>query len=426
MPRIPFHVRRMSTGVHDPLLSSALFLDNGTTTLIFVANDALNVTKSISASARKRIRERTGVPEERIMLTATHTHSAPTILPVDIPYDHPVPDPAYIQRFEDGIVEAAAAAFRAAQPAEIGFAKAHMEGVGTNRRSPDDPADPDAPALMVRNAETRRPIAVMVVYARHPTVLHEDSTLAGADFPGQGRRYLQRHVLGADCPVLHHNGASGNQSPRHCVRAQTFEEAERIGVLYGQAVEKALEGLAFQSRVVLDARQTMIESLPIREIPSLQKAEEALFQVKTKFDRQKADGPPRAIVRTTECDVFGAETSVRMARAVADGSLRKEIETCLPATLQAFQVGEHLYIGWPGEFFVEFALRVRATHRDAFVITCANDILMGCYIVTREAAEEAAATGGYEASNAIFLPTAGDLMVEKSLELASAILGSAS
>ena len=67
----------------------------------------------------------------------------------------------------------------------------------------------------------------------HPTVLHEDSTLVSGDFPAMTRQYLQEHVLGADCPVLYHTGPSGNQSPRHVTRANTFDEAERLGGLLG-------------------------------------------------------------------------------------------------------------------------------------------------------------------------------------------------
>jgi hypothetical protein len=37
------HVPRFSTGVHDPLLSCALYLDDGRTSLLFVANDVIYV-----------------------------------------------------------------------------------------------------------------------------------------------------------------------------------------------------------------------------------------------------------------------------------------------------------------------------------------------------------------------------------------------
>lgn len=35
------HVERMSTGVHDPLFSSALYLENGCEQVLFIANDII-------------------------------------------------------------------------------------------------------------------------------------------------------------------------------------------------------------------------------------------------------------------------------------------------------------------------------------------------------------------------------------------------
>jgi neutral ceramidase len=55
---------------------------------------------------------------------------------------------------------------------------------------------------------------------------------------------------------------------------------------------------------------------------------------------------------------------------------------------------------------------VKAQHREAFVISLANGELQG-YITTEQAAEE----GGYEASNAIFAPQSGQVLVEATLGL---------
>ena len=49
------HVRRYSTGVHDPLLSSALFLSDGKTSLLWVANDVIYVSRQTARRVRGRI-----------------------------------------------------------------------------------------------------------------------------------------------------------------------------------------------------------------------------------------------------------------------------------------------------------------------------------------------------------------------------------
>ena len=72
------HVPRMSTGVHDPLYASALCIENESTTLIAVAIDTLFITHPLARRCRAAINQSTGVPPEHILLTATHTHSAPS------------------------------------------------------------------------------------------------------------------------------------------------------------------------------------------------------------------------------------------------------------------------------------------------------------------------------------------------------------
>src|SRR5581483_6930923 len=108
-----------------------------------------------------------------------------------------------------------------ARPAEIGLTVARAEGVGTNRHDPCGPADPEVPFLVARAAGGGAPIAALLVYGMHPTVLHEDSTLVSGDFPHFTRRYLQERLLGPDCPVLYHIGAAVDQSPRHVTRGNT-------------------------------------------------------------------------------------------------------------------------------------------------------------------------------------------------------------
>ena len=71
------HIARYSTGVHDPLFSSALYLSDGAVEALFVANDVIYVSKALVAEARSRIQQRTSIPANQVMVTASHTHSGP-------------------------------------------------------------------------------------------------------------------------------------------------------------------------------------------------------------------------------------------------------------------------------------------------------------------------------------------------------------
>jgi len=410
------HVKRYSTGIHDPLFSSALCLSDGHTRVLFIANDIIFITKDMAERTRSRISASTGIPPANILVSATHTHSGPiTVRYLSNEADPavPEPDPTYLRRLEEGIVAAGQQAVENTMDAEVAVVIADGSCVGTNRRKPGDPSDPHVPVLLVRRVNAGPPIAVMLISNMHPTVLHEDSTLVSGDFPGMTRQYLQQHVLGPECVVLHHTGAAGNQSPRHVTRGNTFAEAGRLGFALGQAVEQAIANARYRSDLPLQCRRAFIESMPIRQFPSSEWATENLAKAKARLASLRESKAPRADVRTAECDWFGAEETLTLARAAASGRLDAITQLCLPAEIQFIRVGPWSFVGWPGEVFVEFALEIRKSYPNTFVITLANGELQG-YQVTADAVRE----GGYEASNALFQsPDAGQLLVQATRRL---------
>ena len=408
------HVERYSTGVYDPLLSSALYLSNGQTEVMFIANDIIFVSKAITQRARQRIAEDTGIPESNIMITATHTHSGPvTVDYISNEADPVVPkaDKKYIELFEDGIVTSAIEAYNEAQPAQLGLTIADATGIGTNRHDPSGPADMEVPVLMVKSCNGERNIGCMLICSMHPTVLHEDLTLVSSDFPGMARQYLQQHVLGGDCPVLRHTGPAGNQSSRHVTKSNTFEEAERLGALLGRAVEKVLPQIEYQSEIDFSCNHDFVD-LPRRHMPCVEDAQLKLDKAIARLEQLRKTGAPRQEVRTAECDWFGAEESVTLARAASEDRLDAVYQSCLPAEVQVIKAGRCVFVGWQGEIFVEYSLAVKAQHKNTYVISLANGELQG-YIVTQEAAAE----GGYEASNNLFSYESGHILVDKTLEM---------
>jgi len=266
--------------------------------------------------------------------------------------------------------------------------------------------------VIVRDVATGDAIGLVLICAMHPTVLHEDSTLVSGDFPGLTRAHLQREVLGAECPVVYFMGASGNQSPRHVIAANTLEEAKRLGEDLGTRVVEAMSNAAYDDQFSLSSAATELE-LPLRSFPTIEEAESKLRVAKIRFETLLTKGAPRTECRTAECDVFGAEETMTLARAARSGRVAKFAESSMPAEIQVLRIGPWRFVGWPGEVFVEFALELRTQFSDAYVITLANGELQG-YLVT----EEAVAEGGYEASNALFKsPDGGAMLVAATKEI---------
>ena len=409
------HVDRMSTGVHDPLLATAMAFADGARQAIFVVVDIIWLTKGQVAEARRGIEEATGVPAAQIMISATHTHSGPITADL-LSNSHdsvvPEPDPVYLGTLIQGIIQAAEEAYRSRQPAEIGLAVATASGIGTNRHDPQGPSQPESPVLVARSLQDQRVLGVLSVCSMHPTVLHEDSTLVSGDFFALARQYLQTRTLGAECPILCCMGAAGNQSPRHVTRANTFDEAKRLGTILGKAWETAINQAEFVTDWSLRLDRALLE-LPIRTLPPLQQAQAELRECKDELQRLRQSGAPRAEVRTAECNWFGAEETLTLSRAQESGRLHEFAQTCMPAEVQLIGIGPWTFIGWPSEVFVEFALEVRQRYPNTFIVTLANGDLQG-YLVTADAVENKT----YEASNAVFAsPDSPRQLVEKTLEL---------
>jgi neutral ceramidase len=408
----PF-VKRNSTGVHDPLLSSALYLSDGISQVIFIGNDVIFVPKESAARVRKRIYAITGVPEKNILVSATHTHSGPSTVKFTAGSHDPLlplPSQEFLQNMEDGIVKAAVDAFHNAMPAIMGLSIAGAAGIGTNRLDPAGPCDLEVPVLMVQSAANRKPIGCMLVVNMHPTVLHEDSTLYSGDFPGCARQTIQREFT-EGCPVIYHIGAAGNQSPRHVTKENTFKEAERIGNILAQAVGKAIDNIIYSNDISITTQQHFTE-LPKRAFPKIEDAKAHLQRAKEKLDWLKSVNKSRQEIRTAEVNWFGAVESVQLCQLWNDKALDKVYANCLPAEIQVFHIGSWSFVAWQGEIFIEYWLEIKKQLKNTFLITLANGELQG-YIVTPEAAR----LGIYEASNAIFDHKGGDVLVNATLGL---------
>ena len=409
----PF-VERISTGINDWLLSSALYLTDGVESVFFITNDIVLLSKAIVANVRKGISEATGVPADHIMVGATHTHSGPITIDCKVSADDSVIPPAdqeYIRYMEQQIIRSACTAFSNAVLAKIGLTVADGTGIGTNRHDPDGPADLDIPVLVVKDLNDKM-IACMMVCNMHPTVLHEDSTLCSGDFPSYARDILQKKVFGCECPVLHFTGASGNQSPRHVTRSNTFDEAARLGGIIAHAVKKSLDaGIEFDETATIICRQQLVD-LPRREFPTVEWAttnrDRALEQFET---LKKMSGSPQEI-RTAEVDWFGAEELLFLSTLINEGALEETYRNSLPAEIQMIKIGRWTFVSWSCEAFIEYELQLKSMYKDTFLATLTNGELQG-YVVT----EEAVRKNYYEASNSLFHYSSGEVLLSETIKL---------
>ena len=119
-------------------------------------------------------------------------------------------------------------------------------------------------------------------------------------------------------------------------------------------------------------------------------------------------------IRTAECSVFGAESTLDLAKQSADGSLEKSFAANPDAEVQVMQIGDAYFVGIPGEIFVEYALNLKSrSPKKTFAICLANGELQG-YVTTEDA-------DGYEADNSTLSPETGDIIIDAAIDLINKI-----
>jgi hypothetical protein len=110
------YVDKINTRVH----ARAIVATDGKTEIAIVVADSCMMSREVLDDAKKMAAAKTGIPADRMLISATHAHSTPAsmgCLGTD-------PDPNYVPYLKEKLVEAIAAAQAAMTPARIGFAKA--------------------------------------------------------------------------------------------------------------------------------------------------------------------------------------------------------------------------------------------------------------------------------------------------------------
>ena len=101
-----------------------------------------------------------------------------------------------------------------------------------------------------------------------------------------------------------------------------------------------------------------------------------------------------------------------LAKKAQSGLLDEAYERCLPAEIQVIRIGDSYFVAWPGEIFVEYALRLKKLRKNTALITYANGELQG-YITTKEAMDK----GFYEAGNSFFDYRSGEILIKETIKL---------
>jgi neutral ceramidase len=417
--------------IHDELHARCLVLDDGSTKLAIVVVDSCMIPREIFDAAKQRAETATGIPASHMLMSATHTHSAPAATPVF----QSDPDPEYQAFLTKRIADCVARAHHNLAPAKLGFGSALVEDEVFNRRwkmtagtvgnnpfgsdqdqakmnpprgsedlvEPWGPVDPEVAILSVQNADGT-PLALLANYSLH-YVGGVPGDQVSADYFGvfADRIASLMDAEGQDPPFVGilSNGTSGDINNINFRKPpasfQPYEKMTLVAENVANAVHAALDEIEYRSDLTLDAAQTDL-SLGVR-LPTaddVARAKEIMAAVETPD------------MRTLQ-EIYARETV-----------LLSEYPENVPVLVQALRIGDGVIGAIPCEVFVEIGLRFKAASpfASSFIIELANGY--NGYLPT----PEQHALGGYETwrARSSYLEVDASVKISEALdELAAAL-----
>lgn len=415
------HYPRNNTGVHDPLFAACLYVSDDSTELAMVTLDLLFFSKRHVAEVRRRVRAVCGLPGDHLMISCSHTHSGPWAagrLDVESLEAGKEQPHAYVESLIERITRIVAQAKNASFVATLAYGCelcGAEQGVGGNRTLRGGPHDPLVSVIAVKD-EDGCVRGVFANYTLHPTFIHEWSDVVTADYPGYIRQEIAQHA--PDAVFGFAQGASGNQSSRYYRTGESFDEAERVGRLLGNAAMRVVAQGAYQSEIRLSAATSAVEPI-IRAF-----GEEAELERRVANDRAVYDDlyarygtsvnrDEYYLWQNANLKLLGSEDQLGYVRMQNRGVSIELLRDERPAEIQVFLLGECCVIGLPGEAFVEYALYLKAMAGYPMVVvnTLANGCLPG-YLITPQGMSE----GGYEADTSMLDVAFGRVLVDCALD----------
>jgi hypothetical protein len=431
-------VHDRAEGIEMPLFCTALAASCGEEQAILAEWELVFAPDgSWLAEIRERITSLTGVPGDHVRLSCTHTHSGPSLSQPWFDEGAEMVKP-YVDSLADRLVGACLSAHRAVRPARVAGGKGFCP-VNANRRrpwesgrpmlapNPDGFSDHEVGVIRIDD-DTGAPIAILVNFAAHPTILAWDNRLISPDYPGTIRKTVES-LMGATC--LFFQGAAGNQDTirdyscrvedARWVGRQIGLEAVRVAELIETQPTKLQIGRHVESSWTMGVAENVPAGIPDGTVRCVSRT--------VQLPVWKRNPPTNADVahvedvkrRLAQLRVQGAaadeirEANRLARRAILDLYIthRRSQSDRIGVEFQAIRLGPTALVGIPVEPFAEIGREVKAL--SPFATTFFSGYTNGAeaYLPTARAYEE----GGYEVWMTPFAPEAAEITVKESLSL---------
>jgi neutral ceramidase len=409
-----YHARAVA-GMLDPLYAKTIVMEQDGVHAALVVLDVAYTTQALVDAARAAVQKQCGIEGDHVMISATHTHTGPTLPRRNLmdkltKADSP-PGVAYMQSLSDLIAKSVNDAKAKLAPVTPSFTIADGKGISFNRRvlkegatqalwqpktfdpatmRPAGPVDPDIGVLVFNsNAAASKPVASLLNFAMHPTSVGA-GTKVSADFPGVFTKLInERH--GPDMISVFANGCCGNINPNDYFTG-TRRNHLQIGSLLADATDAAWPNLK-----------------PLKTFAPRIASTRVTLNRRSYTEAEIAEA--KDMIAAMPAKKF---STVAMAEAVCILETIAKQDESLTVEVQAIAFSdEAAIVALPGEIFVELglALKKQSPFKHTMIAELANGSIG--YIPDSRAYPQ----GNYEVVSARCAQGSGELLVEAALKL---------
>jgi len=374
-------------GIHDDIWGKALVVDNGMKKYAIVTLDILGLPPNVKPQVVERI-NRDEWTIENILFLPSHSHTSLEMFALnDKNIFNMAPigifQPQLLEFVVDTLAELIISADRNLQPVMIGTSSKQITGLNRNRRG--SPYVDNYLTVTRIDLYNGLPLAVMVNWTAHPTIMDDLDMWVSGGWPG----YLQRELeawIGRDVVALYYNGAEGDQSVVASNSGSHYEKAEKYGRKIAIEVMSIYENIQLMKEVKLEYNYQIIQ-LPGRK--------------------------PHPGFMETGGREYGLD----------EETIQVLLEQVFPekTSIGAYRLGDLLIVGAPGEMSAKLGLEIKeklkkhGVHYPA-IGGLANEWVS--YILTEEEYEKS----GYEASVSFYGKELGEVIVKGMLDTAIPVI----
>ena len=436
-PRLPvvlvgqFHAR-VATEIRDPLTVTALALSEGEDgdCAVLVSCDVIAIRSEIIERCREAIGESVpDLPAEKVVLSATHTHTAPGFhdrFPRQV--EDEMPPAEFADLFVERVTEAVAEAWEQRRPGSVGWGYGHAV-VAHNRRvvyfdgtarmygNTDDPnfshieGYEDHGLDLLYTWDEAGELTGVLVNLACPSQVVGSATYVSADFWHDVRVQLRRRI-GEGLFVLGQASAAGDQNSRNMVhrgkeermlRLRGLTRREELGRRIANAVEEVLPLAQMETFDTLPLRHSVRQVHLARQPVT----EEQVEAARRNLERLQAEEPADERAETRR------HSQLRRAERLISRYEEQQEQPTLEYEVNAIRLGDVAFASNPFEYYLDYGLRIeaRSPAQQTFIVQLAGH---AGYVPTARALEG----GGYSADgNNRIGAEGGQQLVEHTLEM---------